>query len=69
MSELLQERAYKLILDRIARGSLPPGARLSEPDLAEEIGISRTPVRDAVTQLQCEGLIERMPRYGHHTEP
>jgi len=51
MSELLQERAYKLILDRIGRGSLPPGARLSEPDLAEEIGISRTPVRNAVTQL------------------
>ena len=64
MSELLQERAYRLILDRIVRGSLPPGGRLSEPDLAQEIGISRTPVRDAVTQLQCEGLIERKPRYG-----
>jgi len=64
MSELLQERAYRLILDRIVRGSLPPGGRLSEPDLADEIGISRTPVRDAVTQLQCEGLIERKPRYG-----
>jgi len=64
MSELLQEKAYRLILDRIVRGSLPPGGRLSEPGLADEIGISRTPVRDAVTQLQCEGLIERKPRYG-----
>ncbi len=64
MSELLQERAYKLILNRIASGVLPPGERLLEPELAKEIGISRMPVRDAVTQLRCEGLIERLPRYG-----
>jgi len=60
----LQQRAYAMIMQRIVGGQLAPGARISEPDLAKELGMSRTPVRDAVTQLQCEGLVERTPRYG-----
>jgi len=65
MNELsLQERAYRLIQQEIVTGALRPGSRISEPELAARLGISRTPVRDAVTQLQFQGLIDRIPRYG-----
>ncbi|MGE0378860.1 MAG: GntR family transcriptional regulator [Planctomycetaceae bacterium] len=40
------------------------GARISEQAIAEEIGISRTPVRSAIHQLEIEGLLEQLPRYG-----
>jgi DNA-binding GntR family transcriptional regulator len=48
----------------IVRGSLPPGGRLSEPTLARQLGVSRTPVREAIRALEREGLIMRMPGRG-----
>ncbi|MFH1737909.1 MAG: GntR family transcriptional regulator, partial [bacterium] len=63
-NETLQQRAYQYIQKQILSGDLAFGSQLSELSLAREIGISRTPVREAITQLQFEGYLERVPRYG-----
>ncbi|MCG7206589.1 GntR family transcriptional regulator [Streptomyces arenae] len=49
---------------RIIKGEIEPGAPLSELALADEFGVSRTPVREALKQLQTEGLVEIRPRVG-----
>src|SRR5688572_9226808 len=60
----LREQAYKHIRQKILVGDIPVSRRLSEVQLAKEIGISRTPVREAVSQLASEGLIQRHPELG-----
>ena len=60
----VQERVADQLRDRIAHGELMPGATLSEAALAQEFGASRTPVREALKQLQAEGLIVTKPRVG-----
>lgn len=52
------ERAYAAIRDRMLRGEFLPGAWLREEELAAEVGVSRTPVREALRRLAAEGLIE-----------
>jgi DNA-binding GntR family transcriptional regulator len=54
------ERIRSLIL----QGRFPPGARLRQVDLAEELGISTTPVREALQQLTAEGLLDAHPHRG-----
>jgi DNA-binding GntR family transcriptional regulator len=56
--------ATELIREAILDGRLEPGARLKEEELARELGISRTPVREALLMLQAEGLIETTPNRG-----
>ncbi|MCH8467222.1 MAG: GntR family transcriptional regulator [Roseinatronobacter sp.] len=56
--------AYDRLLDEIRLGTLPPGARLREVELAERLGISRTPVREAIRMLEADGLVEHLPRQG-----
>jgi DNA-binding GntR family transcriptional regulator len=51
------DKAYEHIKNRIIEGALPSGAFLVEQDLAAEIGVSRTPVRDALNRLETEGLV------------
>ena len=64
-SELPQgQSAYRRLLDDIRAGTLLPGARLRETDLAERLGISRTPVREAIRQLEADGLVAHLPRQG-----
>jgi DNA-binding GntR family transcriptional regulator len=64
-SELPQgQGAYRRLLDDIRSGALAPGARLRETDLAERLGISRTPVREAIRQLEADGLVVHLPRQG-----
>jgi DNA-binding GntR family transcriptional regulator len=58
------ERAYAQIKMMILSGQKKGGARLPEDTLASEIGISRTPVRDALRRLQSEGLISITPNSG-----
>jgi len=58
------ERVHRVLRDRILDGHLPAGARLSVPALARELGVSRTPVRDAVMQLVREGLGEEVLNRG-----
>lgn len=50
-------RAYEQLLQLIVYGRLPPGARLAEGPLAEMLGVSRTPVREAMQRLRQEGLL------------
>lgn len=52
------ERATEAIRTKILTGELEPGARLREEDLAEAIGVSRTPVREALRRLDADGLVE-----------
>ena len=60
----VRERAYLLIQQKIAHGELAPGTAVSEVALAQEIGSSRTPVREALGQLVAEGLLEQTPNRG-----
>jgi DNA-binding GntR family transcriptional regulator len=56
--------ATELIREAIVDGRLEPGRRLKEEELARELGISRTPVREALLFLQAEGLVEATPNRG-----
>lgn len=60
----IQAQVITELRQRIINGSLDPGALLSELALADEFGVSRTPVREAFKQLQTEGLVEVRPRVG-----
>ena len=63
--ESLTERVAAQIRDAISAGGLKPGERLVEADIAAEMGISRAPVREALRQLQFEGLVDVRPRRGY----
>src|SRR5216683_3073383 len=56
--------ATELIREAILDGRLEPGSRLKEEELARELGISRTPVREALLILQAEGLVDAAPNRG-----
>ncbi len=57
-------RTLGILRERILHGELPPGARLGEVELAERLGVSRTPVREALSRLAAEGLVELVPNRG-----
>jgi DNA-binding GntR family transcriptional regulator len=59
---LLRESAYVAIRDAIVRGELAPGAAVRDADLAARLGLSRAPVRDALSRLAGEGLVETKPQ-------
>lgn len=56
--------AYRQILEDIRTGALLPGDRLRETELAERLKVSRTPVREAIRQLEADGLVTHAPRQG-----
>ena len=56
--------AYERVKSAIRDGSLAPGSRLTEAELATRLGISRTPIRQALTRLETEGLLSHEPRRG-----
>jgi DNA-binding GntR family transcriptional regulator len=58
------ERLAGTIQARVLRGDVPVGTRLRQEALAEEFGVSRTPVREALRQLQATGLVELLPNRG-----
>lgn len=60
----LGETAYAAIRAALRDGTLPPGMRLTETDLAARFGVSRTPVRQAIARLEAEGLLTHEPRRG-----
>jgi DNA-binding GntR family transcriptional regulator len=59
---LLRDTAYEAIRDAIVRGDIPPGAVVSNGAVAEQLGLSRAPVRDALARLADEGLVETKPQ-------
>lgn len=56
---LLRDRVTDAVRDAIMRGALEPGRRLTERELGELTGVSRTSLREALRSLQAEGLVER----------
>lgn len=56
--------AYQRLIAAIRAGELGPGDRLIETDLAGRLGISRTPVREAIRRLESDGLVTHLPRTG-----
>jgi DNA-binding GntR family transcriptional regulator len=63
-AEQFANRAYFMLRDRIVDLRLPPGAMLREDELMQEMGIGRTPLREAVKRLALEHLVEVRPRRG-----
>ncbi|MDT2023246.1 GntR family transcriptional regulator [Methylocella sp. CPCC 101449] len=57
-------RVYKELAQQIISGSLPPGQKLEEKILAEQFGVSRTPIREALRELGARGLVDFIPRRG-----
>lgn len=53
----VRDEAYLMIRDMIVEGKLEPGRKLRDKDLADELGVSRTPVREALLRLENEGLV------------
>lgn len=60
----LAKLAYEALRDSILTGHLAPGDIVNEMALAKELGISRTPVREALLELSSQGLVEILPRKG-----
>jgi DNA-binding GntR family transcriptional regulator len=60
--DLLKDRAYATIRDAIVDGTLAPGEKLRDQDLCTWLGLSRTPVREALNRLEQDGLIESEPQ-------
>jgi DNA-binding GntR family transcriptional regulator len=56
--------AYERIRELVLSGEIAPGARLAQVELAERLGISRTPVREALRRLSAEGLVDFSPNRG-----
>lgn len=62
--QTLREQALDTLRSAIQTGVLKPGAKISEPELAAQYKISRTPIREAIRQLEMEGYIEVSPHRG-----
>ncbi len=62
--ETSTELVYANLHDAITTGTLVPGQRLIEARLAERMGVSRAPLREAMQKLAAEGLLENLPRRG-----
>jgi DNA-binding GntR family transcriptional regulator len=60
----LREIVFETMREAIINGDLAPGERLMEVQLAEEMGVSRTPVREAIRKLELEGFVAMIPRKG-----
>ncbi|MGA2958142.1 MAG: GntR family transcriptional regulator, partial [Thermodesulfobacteriota bacterium] len=60
----VSERTYEYLRSRVLSGGFNPGDRLTEEHLAEELGVSRTPIREALHKLELEGLIKSLETRG-----
>ena len=63
--ETLAESTVIRLRDQVLSGELPPGTQLQEVPLAKRFGVSRTPIREALTMLAHEGLVVALPRRGY----
>ena len=60
----LRDVVFNTLRDAILKGDLEPGERLMEIALAQKLGVSRTPIREAIRKLELEGLVKMTPRRG-----
>ena len=67
-SESIRRKVYSHLREQILSGQIVPQQRLIETKIAQEIGTSRTPVREALHNLEVEGLIESIPRVGYRVK-
>src|SRR3954463_4331749 len=67
--EPLRDQVYQAVLARIYRGELPPTRRVRDTDLASQLGVSRTPVREALLRLAREGVLEADMGRGFSVRP
>jgi DNA-binding GntR family transcriptional regulator len=58
---LLRDDAYRMIRDALIDGTLAPGERLNDADLSSWLGVSRTPIREALARLEQAGLVQTKP--------
>lgn len=58
------ETAYEALLSALRAGTFGPGDRLREEDVGDQLGLSRTPVREALRRLENDGIVEHRPRIG-----
>ncbi|MGM0383256.1 MAG: GntR family transcriptional regulator [Thermodesulfobacteriota bacterium] len=61
----LGNQVFEQVKEMIVRGEIPAGRRMIESEIAESMGISRTPVREAIQRLEAEGLLTPLPNGGH----
>lgn len=61
----LNQKTYKTLLDMLFSSEIPMGSQLEERELSDKLGVSRTPLRDAISQLVREGLVEYRPYQGN----
>ena len=62
-------KVYDHLRNKILLGEIPPSTRLIESTIAKEIGTSRTPVREALHNMQKEGFVQSIPRVGYIVKP
>ena len=60
----LRDVVFNTLRQAILKGELEPGERLMEIQLAQKLGVSRTPIREAIRKLELEGLVVMIPRKG-----
>ena len=68
-TQTIRRRVYDHLREMLLSGEIRPHEHLIEAKIAEEIGTSRTPVREALHSLELEGLIESIPRVGYVVKP
>lgn len=61
----LADEVYGLLRAHIMRGTIPPGARIKIEDVARQLNVSPTPIRESLARLESEGLLDREPRRGY----
>ena len=63
----LSDRVSRLIENSILDGSISPGERIIESDIAKRLGISKAPVREALKRLEGDSIVQHLPRRGYFT--
>ena len=62
--ELLSKKVYRVLKKRIIEEDLKPGEKILEVNIAEQLGVSRTPIREALRELAAEGFVKMIPNQG-----
>ena len=65
----IRRKIYEHLREQLLNGEIRPRHHLIEAKIAEDLGVSRTPVREALHNLELEGLIESIPRVGYVVKP